>query len=171
MTRKVVKHSAIVGLVVAFALAATACSSGRSADISPAPVGETSPGGNTNGESTEPDGSLAHAVDATETDFAIALVSSTTPAGETTFKVANQGPATHEFVVFKSNLAPDALPVDSEGNVEEDGKGVTHLGEIEDITPGSSKDLTLTLDAAKYVVICNLPGHYKLGMYAGLTAA
>jgi uncharacterized cupredoxin-like copper-binding protein len=30
--------------------------------------------------------------------------------------------------------------------------------------------LTLTLPPGRYVLVCNLIGHYELGMHAGLTA-
>ena len=55
------------------------------------------------------------------------------------------------------------------------------VGEIEDIAPGSSKDLTLDLDAGSYVLFCNLVGsesegpamegrsHFAEGMYAEFT--
>jgi hypothetical protein len=43
------------------------------------------------------------------------------------------------------------------------------LGETGDIKPGTTKALTLSLKKGKYALVCNLPGHYKGGMYAGLT--
>ena len=39
-------------------------------------------------------------------------------------------------------------------------------GEIEDIAPGTTKSLTLTLQKGHYALVCNLPGHYKAGMRA-----
>jgi uncharacterized cupredoxin-like copper-binding protein len=40
------------------------------------------------------------------------------------------------------------------------------VDEIEDITPGSTANLTVDLDAGTYVVMCNLPGHFERGMHA-----
>jgi len=142
-----------------------ACSSGStSSDITAAPVGgtSTSGGGNTG---------TVGAIGATERDFEISLDSSTASAGSATFHVTNDGPATHQFVILKTDDAPDALPLDNEGNADESADGIANAGIIEDITPGSSKDLTVDLKPGKYVVICNLPGHYKLGMNAGLTVS
>jgi hypothetical protein len=43
------------------------------------------------------------------------------------------------------------------------------IGEIEDIEPGKRGKLTVTLSAVKYVRICNIVGHYQLGMRRALT--
>ena len=58
-------------------------------------------------------------VDATLSDFEIELSASSAPAGEVTFNVQNDGPSTHEFVVFQTDLADDALPTDDNGDVAE----------------------------------------------------
>ncbi len=108
-------------------------------------------------------------VGATEADFSITLDADSAPAGDVTFDIQNDAGQTHEFVVFKTDLAPDALPVDDKGAVDETGEGVTHIDEVEDITGGSSKSLTVKLDAGSYVLICNLPGHYAQGMHTGFT--
>lgn len=105
----------------------------------------------------------------TLSDFKVETESSA-PAGELTFDVENTAEQTHEFVIFQTDLAPDALPTNDDGDVDEAGEGVTLIDEIEDITGGSSQSLTVTLDAASYVFICNLPGHYRQGMHAAFTA-
>jgi uncharacterized cupredoxin-like copper-binding protein len=127
-----------------------------------------STGGGSPSSTTEAPGG-AGVVNATEKDFAIALDPSTTDSGQVSFEITNDGPSTHEFVVFKTDLAPDALPLNDDGDVDEEGKGVTHLDEVEDIAAGSTESLDVSLDPGSYVVICNLPGHYKLGMHAPLT--
>ena len=104
-------------------------------------------------------------IGATEADYSITLDESTAPAGDVTFDVTNDAEQPHEFVVFKTDLAEDALPVDADGNVDEAGDGVGLVDELEDIAPGDNPSLTVTLDAANYVIICNLPGHYKQGMH------
>jgi uncharacterized cupredoxin-like copper-binding protein len=111
-------------------------------------------------------------VQATEKDFNITLADSSAPSGDVTFNVKNDGPSTHEFVVFKTNLAEDKLPTKKENGaviVDEEGQGLTHVDEVEDVASGSTKDLTVKLDPGKYVVICNLPTHYQLGMHASFT--
>jgi uncharacterized cupredoxin-like copper-binding protein len=113
----------------------------------------------------------ATTIAATEKDFAITLDQSSAPAGSVTFHVTNDGPATHQFLVFKTNDAPTALPTDSDGNADATAKGLDSVGEIESINAGTSQDVTVDMKPGKYVVICNLPGHYKLGMSAGLTVS
>ena len=43
------------------------------------------------------------------------------------------------------------------------------VSEVEDIAGGKSKKLTANLKAGHYVLICNLPGHYKGGMRSDFT--
>lgn len=122
--------------------------------------------------SASPTGATGTTVSVTEKDFSIALASSTVPAGSVTFNVRNDGPSVHEFVVFKTDLAEGSLPMVADGTiVDEEGAGVTAVDEIEDIESGSTKSLTVTLAAGNYVAICNLSGHYKLGMHAKLVVS
>ena len=106
-------------------------------------------------------------MDVTEKDFGIALDKPSADRGDIAFHVTNEGPSTHEFVVFKTDAAPGALPVD-DNKVDEEAPEVTHIDEIEDIGAGESKDLSVSLDPGNYVLICNLPAHYGLGMHAAL---
>ena len=97
-------------------------------------------------------------------------------SGEVTFNVTNKGPDdTHEFVVIKTDLAPDALPTDANGAVEEEGAGMEVIDEIEDIAVGQAPSLTVTLEPGSYVLICNIfdeeeqEAHYSMGMRAPFT--
>jgi uncharacterized cupredoxin-like copper-binding protein len=110
-------------------------------------------------------------IGATLVDFSITLDESSAAAGDVTFDVTNDAEQPHEFVVFKTDLAEDALPTDDAGDVDETGEGVELVDEIEDIAPGDTPSLTVTLDAGSYVIICNLPGHYKQGMHTTFTAS
>ena len=76
--------------------------------------------------------------------------------------VKNVGKLEHEMVVMKTNIPAGKLPVNAKGRVPE--KGV--VGEAGDIKPGQTKKVTLTLKPGKYVLLCNLAGHYKAGQYA-----
>lgn len=139
-----------VAAVALALLGAAACSSSSSASSSSA--GGTSSGG----------------VSATEKDFEIDLASSTAPVGSVTFNISNEGPSTHEFVIIKTDDAPDALPTKN-GEVNEDGLNV--VDEQEDIAPSTTATITTNLDAGSYVIICNVPGHYQLGMHTAFTAS
>ena len=157
-----------LGAIVTAVIAVGAFSVGCSSDSSTAAVGTTTTS-DTSVPCTSPDAGTGTAVGVTEKDFAIALDSDSTSAGSISFNVDNEGPSTHEFVVFATDLEPDALPVGSDGNVDEEGEGVTHIDEIEDIGSGCQASLTVDLDAGNYVLICNLPGHYKAGMNTAFT--
>jgi uncharacterized cupredoxin-like copper-binding protein len=118
--------------------------------------------------SSSSSGSSAGGVSATEKDFSITLSSSTGTAGPVTFNISNEGPSTHEFVVIKTDDAPDALPVKN-GTVDEDG--LTIVDENEDIAPGTTAELPVDLEAGSYVIICNVSGHYEAGMHTGFTVS
>jgi uncharacterized cupredoxin-like copper-binding protein len=109
----------------------------------------------------------AKAVNITVSEFKIASDASKVAAGEVTFTIKNMGSATHEFVVVRTDLSPDKLPKNADGEVEEGGP-LTAVDEVEDIAPGTTKTLVVKLDAGKYAVFCNLPGHYAGGMHSGI---
>ena len=100
-------------------------------------------------------------------DFQIHPVTPTVAHGDVTFEVTNQGPATHEFVIVRSDLPAARLPIGPDGlGVDEDS--VDPVGEIGELGSGTTGTLTLNLDPGRYVVFCNLEGHYLGGMHASL---
>jgi uncharacterized cupredoxin-like copper-binding protein len=105
-------------------------------------------------------------------DYAFSPNAGTTNSGTVKISAPNQGQLPHELVLFKTNKSPGSLPTLSNGEVDEEGleaSGVESPGEIEDVGPGETKSASLKLTPGKYVMICNLPGHYKQGMYGTLT--
>ncbi len=113
-------------------------------------------------------------IDATLTSYNIALDSDSASAGEITFHVHNDTTdgLTHEFVVFKTDLPADQLPLTDEGIVDEEGAGITAIDEVEDVEPGTSADLTVNLDPGNYVLVCNIDSdelHYQHGMHTPFT--
>ncbi len=112
-------------------------------------------------------GGGGNAINAELTDYAINLSKSTANAGEVTFNVKNSAnDIAHSFVVIKTDLDAANLPTDSAGNV--DMSQLQSLGSLT-LNPGESKDLTINMDAGHYAIICDLPGHYKMGMYTNFT--
>lgn len=107
-------------------------------------------------------------IDVTLSDFKIELSERSAPAGEVTFKIDNKGPSLHEFVVFKTDLELDALPTDDTGDVVEN-EDFEPLDEIEDIKDGASPQLKLDLTTGSYVLLCNVPAHFRQGMSASFT--
>jgi uncharacterized cupredoxin-like copper-binding protein len=99
-------------------------------------------------------------------DFSIATSVASFPAGDVTFGIQNDGPSAHEFVILRTDVAQDALPVEN-GEIPEDQ--VDLVDEAEDIAPGTSRSLSANLTAGSYVLVCNLPSHYGAGMHAAFT--
>lgn len=95
----------------------------------------------------------------------------TAEAGTVTISAPNEGKVVHELVVFKSDADPASLPV-SGGEIDEDAlakEGSELVSEIEDVEPGATKEGSFDFTAGKYVMFCNLPGHYEQGMYGSVT--
>lgn len=87
-------------------------------------------------------------------------------AGKIKVGVRNLGTMEHSFLVLKTDLAHDKLPVDgASGKAKEDGK----IGEIASIPAGKSASVPLDLTPGKYVFLCNIASHYQLGMHTGFT--
>jgi uncharacterized cupredoxin-like copper-binding protein len=108
------------------------------------------------------------AVTATLNDTAIQVSPATLPAGTITFHIANASATElHEFVIIRTDLNADQLPLGADGDVEEDK--LNSPGEKGDIAAGQSGDLTIALPAGRYMFICNQPGHYKAGMHTVFT--
>ena len=84
-------------------------------------------------------------------------------SGKVTFVVKNDGTLDHEFVVLRTDAHHHAIAV-KKGQAVEAGLA----GEIANIAPGQSRAITVSLKRGKYVVLCNLLGHYKAGQFAAL---
>jgi uncharacterized cupredoxin-like copper-binding protein len=103
-------------------------------------------------------------------DFKVLPSGDSAPAGLVTIDVSNTGPTTHEFVVVRTDLPPDDLPIGTDGlSVDEDG--LEPVDEIEGIEDGTTGQLTVRLEPGRYVFFCNFEGHYLAGMNAGVQVA
>jgi uncharacterized cupredoxin-like copper-binding protein len=154
-----------VALLAAMVTVLVACGGGGGGGASP---GAASPGGD--GEGTT--------VNVTLQEWAIGTDTATAPAGEVTFAVTNEGPEDpHELVVIRTDLSLIELPTDENGVVQEDGEGIDVIDEVEDLEVGDSEDLTVTLEAGAYVLICNIydededEAHYAEGMRTSFTVS
>jgi uncharacterized cupredoxin-like copper-binding protein len=98
------------------------------------------------------------------TEFKFQPSALTTSAGKLRVSAVNKGSAEHEFVLIKTDKAPDALPVKG-GTASEAGA----VGEISEQKAGRGDSHTFTLKPGRYVYICNVPGHYQGGMRGTLT--
>jgi len=99
-------------------------------------------------------------------DYKIVVNVPSVKAGKIKIGVRNLAAMEHSFEVLKTDLAPDKLPTDlASAKAKEDGK----VGEIASIPAGKSASVTLDLTPGKYVFICNVAGHYQLGMHTAFT--
>lgn len=100
-------------------------------------------------------------------DFTVTLTASEVRAGQVTFVVRNVGSSAHNFVVLRTDAAPDKLAVDPQTQkAREEGR----VGGVDEpFAPGKNVNLRLDLAPGHYVVICNVATHYQLGMRAELT--
>ncbi len=101
-------------------------------------------------------------------------------AGKVTFQIDNVGELYHEMIVYLSDLAPGDIPIDKTENkaeLEEDdeiGEAVYSSPprgeEDHHIRPERGVDMTLTLDKGKYILLCDITGHYgSKKQYVGFT--
>ena len=103
-------------------------------------------------------------------DFEVQQDAAVAPAGTVSFRIRNQGPTSHEFIVVRTDRAPDKLPLQRDGlTVNEEAPGIDLLEEAEGLDIDDRRTLVLDLAAGHYVMYCNLEGHYLGGMYAAIT--
>jgi len=100
-------------------------------------------------------------------DIAIKLDRSSAPAGSVTFSIKNGGSVIHQLVVIKTDIPQNQIPVDpaQPALVTEPG----FIMQTPLINPGGTATLTMTLGGGKYVLMCNQPAHYLIGMHIGFT--
>jgi uncharacterized cupredoxin-like copper-binding protein len=104
-------------------------------------------------------------LDLSKATMGIKLSRKSAPAGVVTFRVTNISKDTiHEMIVMQLQDPKKPLPyVDKENRVDEDKAG--DKGEVSELDPGKAGSLTIPLKPAKYLLICNVPGHYAAGMW------
>jgi uncharacterized cupredoxin-like copper-binding protein len=103
-------------------------------------------------------------------DFKVLQEATVVPAGTVSFLVRNQGPTTHEVIVVRTDLAPDKLTLQPDGlTVNEEARGIKFLEEVEGLDIDDRRTMVLDLTPGRYVLYCNLEGHYLGGMYEALT--
>lgn len=108
----------------------------------------------------------AELVPITLEDYRITSPVATTTAGLVSFDIQNRGPSTHEFVVFETDRPPDQMPIGADGlSIDEESPLLRSAGEIAEVDIGRSESLSLHLPAGRYVLACNMAGHYLGGMY------
>ncbi len=107
----------------------------------------------------------APGVDLSKATMGIKVSQPSAPTGDVTFNVTNSSKDTiHEMIVMYLADPSKPLPyIDNEERVDEDQAG--DKGEVSELDPGKSGSLTVHLNPGKYLLICNVPGHYAAGMW------
>ena len=96
------------------------------------------------------------------TDTAIQLDHTTAAPGVVTFKAHNAGTVAHSLLLIKTDVAPDKLTPDPKDASRADRTG--EVRETAQIAIGQDASFSAQLTAGNYVLICNEPGHYLIGM-------
>jgi uncharacterized cupredoxin-like copper-binding protein len=98
-------------------------------------------------------------------DYKVILSVPTAKAGTVKFGIKNEGSMEHSFELIRTDLPFDKLPTTGDAKAKEDGL----IKQVKSIAVGKVSVVSADLAAGKYVVICNVAGHYQLGMRAALT--
>lgn len=101
-------------------------------------------------------------------DTAVKLDRTSAPSGPVTFAIKNSGSVAHELVLLKTDVPQDQIPVDPSkpGLVSQPG----YITQTPTLLPGASTTLSVTLTGGAYVLLCNQPAHYLIGMHTAFTA-
>jgi len=112
----------------------------------------------------------ANAHDGNNDTVAVAAVLIAAAAGLIDLAVTDRGPSAHEMLIFQTDLPADRLPRSPDGRVDENGEGVLKVFDSGDnIAVATTKTFHIALAAGRYVMVCNLPGHYQAGMHSAFT--
>ena len=83
-------------------------------------------------------------------------------AGRRAITAVNLGHQTHELVIVKATDAA-SLPTKADGSVDEAQLERVKVGEIADISGGTSRHKVFTLRPGSYVAFCNIVGGMGMG--------
>jgi uncharacterized cupredoxin-like copper-binding protein len=102
----------------------------------------------------------------TERDFHITVPKHVHP-GTVRLRLQNRGPDTHELLVVRADGRPLPLRRD-DLTVDEDTLKKRDVATIEGVERGRWHDERVVLAQGRYVLFCNMAGHYLAGMHAAL---
>jgi uncharacterized cupredoxin-like copper-binding protein len=98
-------------------------------------------------------------------DTSIRLDKTSFPFGTVTLNIKNSGSVLHQLIVLRTDIPQNQIPASTTqpGTVQEPGL----LTQTQNIAVGASASVTLTLGPGSYVLMCNQPAHYLIGMHTG----
>jgi uncharacterized cupredoxin-like copper-binding protein len=130
-----------------------------------------------------PAGASGTTVTASLKEWEIKLSSADLKSGDITFNLTNNGDKEHEFIVRKTDLKADSLPLvksgEDTGRIDEESTELTEVGNPSEVAvvPSGSTGLSLRLNLkpGHYVLFCNLKVedllHYQKGMHIDFTVS
>jgi hypothetical protein len=102
-----------------------------------------------------------------EKDFKITAGGYKLPPGKVDLSIKNEGPDAHELIVVRET--DSGLPLRKDGlTVDEDAIEKQTLGTLEPGQPGKTRRLQVNLTPGRYLLLCNMAGHYLGGMHTEL---
>jgi len=102
-------------------------------------------------------GASSATIDVTLSEWSIKPSATSTKAGAVTFSIQNAGPAeSHEFIILKTDIAPEALPTLNDKSLDEEANGITSPGESNVLGVGKTQTITVTMTPGKYVFVDNI---------------
>jgi len=103
--------------------------------------------------------------DMSKATMGITVDSNNIPAGEVTLVAINDSKVLiHEMLIAQVLSTYSPLPYDTaKQRVDEDA--AHSLGEVSELDPGQTGALRITLKPGTYILLCNVPGHYAMGMW------
>jgi uncharacterized cupredoxin-like copper-binding protein len=100
----------------------------------------------------------------------ITATPTTFKAGVVTFEATNTSKdMVHEMIVAVLRDPNKPLPYIKDDQRVDEEKG-EHLGEVSELAPGATGALRITLKPGRYLLYCNVAGHYAMGMWTEVTA-
>lgn len=153
----------LLALVMAFAVAA--CS--RTA-VQNAPTASPTASRSTAATAVATAGQATAVVNVAMKESSIVPDRVTAQSGEITFRVQNLGTVKHQFLVVKTELSPNALPMLADGSRADEAK-LDKVLTVSAIEPGKSTDAKVALAPGAYVLLSNDPTQYKAGMIVAFT--
>ena len=174
------------GIVAAIVITGSAMGIASATGLAKTPSTSTleaeEPGGNapTDSSDTSDSGDTADttassaAVDVTLSEWSIKPSVTSAKAGAVTFNIQNTGPAqSHEFIILKTDIAPEGLPTLKDNSLDEEGNGITSPGESKVLGVGKTQTITVSMTPGKYVFVDNIVQrglvHWEKKAYATFT--
>lgn len=88
-------------------------------------------------------------------EWSITLDKTSLPEGPIQFTIKNEGEKEHDFIILRTEIAPDDLPTNDDGSADLDAPDVDEVRTVEDLEDGDETGRTYDLDAGSYVFIDN----------------